>query len=52
MKKDYRKIYIYSNGNFRAATTWSKTCKAAVRAYHAVYGYVSNEIITANFAKD
>ena len=50
-KRDYPKIYIYVNGKFVACTTWSKTCKDAVNNWHNVYGYVSNEKITANFAR-
>lgn len=52
MKTDYKKIYIYVNGNFRATTTWSKTCKEAIKRWHDTYGYVSNEKVTANFARD
>jgi hypothetical protein len=51
-KRDYPKIYIFVNGNYKATTTWSKTCKEAVARWHMQYGHVSNEKITANFAKD
>jgi len=51
-KHNYPKIWIFVNGRFVAATTWSRTCREAVERWHKVYGFVSNEKISANFAKE
>jgi hypothetical protein len=32
-KRDYRRIEIYVNGEYKGTTTWSKTCKEAIDRY-------------------
>ena len=33
MNKQYKKIDIYLNGKYKCSTTWSKTCREAIRGY-------------------
>lgn len=49
-KRDHRKIDIYVDGNYKASTTWAKTCKQAIERYINAYPDVTGNI-TARFSE-
>jgi hypothetical protein len=51
MKTNNPKIDIYVNGNYRASTTWAKTCTQAVERFKNAYPDEEGKV-TARFAKD
>ena len=52
-KRDYPKIDIYVNRNYRCSTTWAKTCEEAVERFIAKGEAMSQGAkVTARFAKE
>ena len=49
-KMNYQKIDIFIDGEYRASTTWSKTCKEAKARYIAALGVDAGKV-TAFFDK-
>lgn len=45
-KRDYKKIDIFVDGKYVCTTTWSKTCKDAVKHYHKDF---TGDKVTAHF---
>lgn len=50
-KRDYPKIDIYVDGNYRCSTTWSRTCREAVENFKQINPVVTSRAtkITAKF---
>jgi hypothetical protein len=50
-KRDYPKIDIYVDGNYRTSTTWSRTCREAVAVFKQINPVVASRAtsITARF---
>jgi hypothetical protein len=48
--RDYPKINIFVNGNYKASTTWARTCREAVTEYeNSLRGSLAGRVITARF---
>lgn len=50
-RRDYPKIDLYYDGDYKATTTWSRTCAEAKEYFHKAHpSYVLSKI-TARFQK-
>lgn len=48
-KRDFPKIEIFVDGEYKATTTWSKTCKEAIEKYKETHPEAKDKKVTANF---
>lgn len=49
-KRDYPKIDIYVNGEYRVSTTWSATCREARKRFTQTYNIPLDKVV-ARFSK-